>query len=185
VAKKKKRRKSPTIYPDQAGVCRRLGITPRTLQRDMKDPGFPDCSAGYDVEAIREYRQSRTRPETDARDEARELDLQTKRHRKEQERLKAEKMRHQLEEYEGELLPRRTVEFAITSILLRIGDWANQLPELTRNVCCNGCRDAVEKFLTNELNQKPRAQIPYPRSVSDLSDGRTQAVGPRSEAQFC
>jgi len=142
-----------TIYKDQATVCRRLGIAPRTLQRDMKDPGFPDCSAGYDLEAIREFRLRRNRPATEARDEARELDLETKRHRKEQERLKAERMRHQLEEFEGNLLPRPVVELAIASILTHLGDWCDQFPEFIRNFCCRSCRDRVESALKKELDK--------------------------------
>jgi hypothetical protein len=152
------------LFQDQATVCRRLGITTRSLQRYMKDPGFPDCSAGYNLPAIREWQALHAKPITQARSAAIELDLRTKRWKEKRERIRARKEQLQIEQLEGELLPRRTFELAIAQILTRIGDWAEQLPELIRGECCEVCRDKIEGLLRKELNAERQT------AANDLSN---------------
>ena len=45
----------PKIVREQKEAARLLGITDRGLRDWMKKPGFPDWSAGYDVDAIRAW----------------------------------------------------------------------------------------------------------------------------------
>jgi hypothetical protein len=140
------------VLQDQAAAARRLGISTRTLQRYAKDPGFPDCSAGYDVAAIRQWEALHGKSKGESRNKAVELDLRTKHWRAKQERLKARRMQVQLDEQEGELLPRPAVELAIAQILTTLSDWADQLPDLIGMQCCRKCRDRVEQRLKSEFH---------------------------------
>lgn len=46
---------------NQVAAAAELKVTPRSLRDWAKKPGFPDCSKGYDLTAIRAWRDSRRR----------------------------------------------------------------------------------------------------------------------------
>ena len=149
------RRAAPAnrVVRTQIEAARQLGVEDRTLRRWMKNPGFPDCSAGFDIPDIRAFLGRQNKPAAELRTEYLEHDVSIKRDRAEQERIKTANMRHQFLENEKELLPRRAVELSIALILTSLRDWAAQLPDLAQAQCCRKCRPAIEKHLKEELGR--------------------------------
>ena len=107
-----------------------LGITPRQLGEWKHEDGFPDCSNGYDVDAIAKWREERNRKGSAKS----EVDQQLRRAML-VEKLKREKQKNYLDklaidEAEGQLLKREFVERFIAGLLSGLGDWCEQLPGL-------------------------------------------------------
>lgn len=48
--------RKPNLVPEQTEAARLLGVSTRTLRNWMDVAGFPDCSSGYDLRQIREWR---------------------------------------------------------------------------------------------------------------------------------
>jgi DNA-binding transcriptional MerR regulator len=165
-----KRRAAPAncIVQTQLEAAQRLGVEDRTLRRWMKNPGFPECSAGFDIQAIRAFLAHQNKPAAELRSEYLEHDVSIKRDRAEQERIKTANMRHEFLENEKQLLPRRAVELSIALILTRLRDWAEQLPDLVDGHCCRKCRPALGKHLKEELG---RVQTEAARDLANLDAG--------------
>lgn len=107
-----------------------LGITARQLGDWKHEDGFPDCTNGYDIDAITKWREERNRKGSAKS----EIDQQLRRALL-AEKLKREKQKNYLdklaiEEAEGQLLKREFVERFIAGLLSGLGDWCEQLPGL-------------------------------------------------------
>jgi hypothetical protein len=146
-----------SIVKEQIEAARLLGVTDRSLRTWMRDPGFPDCSAGYDIAAIKTWQDANRRAGSDAREQAQQLQLALKREKVAQEAIKTQQMERKLEELEGGLLPRRTIELALATVLTKHGDWCDQLPDLIRGECCKSCRKRIPDSLQTELDERRKA----------------------------
>ena len=107
-----------------------LGITPRQLGEWKHEDGFPDCSNGYDIDAIAKWREERNRKGSGKS----EIDQQLRRALL-AEKLKREKQKNYLDklaidEAEKRVIPREVIETFIAGLLSGLGDWCEQLPGL-------------------------------------------------------
>jgi DNA-binding transcriptional MerR regulator len=143
----------PQIVSEQKQAAKALGISDRALRLWMREASFPDVSRGYDLAAIRAWRETNKRAGSEAREQAQQLHLALKKEKVAQEAIKTAQMERKLAEQEGELLPRETLELAIATIGTKSGDCQDQMPDILRGVCCKTCRDRVSERLKKELDR--------------------------------
>lgn len=134
-----------------------LGITPRQLQRWMKEPWFPadgQTAAGYDVAAIQAARDAEgLKGSEETRTRARLRDASTAA------RLKQLQIRTQsdelaLQQRRAQLIPRSAVELFASSFLTEFGDWCEQLPGQIVRLVPTSAAKAVRAKLTKLLDQR-------------------------------
>jgi hypothetical protein len=143
----------------QTEAALRLGVTPRTLRDWRQLDGFPDCTRGYDLEAIQRWRQAHERKGSEAADAARKLKLAITAEKLRQMQLRTRREQLDLELKEGTLLPRKAVEQSVAVLLSALGDWCDQLPDLIAAICPNQRTAAkVRARLQQELDRR-RAQL--------------------------
>ncbi len=142
------------IIKEQKEAARLLDVTDRQLRNWRREDDFPDCSSGYDLAAIREWRDRHERTGSAERDAASKLQTALKREKLEQEQIKTEEARLRLAEKQGTLIDRATVELAIAEILTKHGEWCTQLPDILRGKCCKQCRERVPPSLAAELDTR-------------------------------
>lgn len=118
------------VIHEQKRAAAAIPISDRALREWEKVPGFPDFSNGYDIEAIRAWRDQHERKgsaedkQTQTINRAmklKQLSILTRKDRQ----LELANMAK-----EGELLDRRVYEAFVASLLAGIGDWCEQLPGL-------------------------------------------------------
>jgi hypothetical protein len=153
MAKKKPPDAEPQIVAEQKQAAKALGISDRALRLWMREASFPDVSRGYDLAAIRAWRETNKRSGSEAREQAQQLHLALKKEKVAQEAIKTAQMERKLAEQEGELLPRETQELAIAQIGTKSGDCLDQMPDLIFGACCKNCRERVAKRLKEELDR--------------------------------
>lgn len=161
---------------NQKQAAEQLGVTDRALRDWMHKPGFPDWSAGYDVDAIRAWAdelrlKGSIESEADA-DLRRKLEVE----KLEQERIKTQQLRHKLAVQEGELLPRRAWELFAATVLTSLGDWCEQLPSIIAGVVPAAHRDGVRKRLAQELDDRRKdLREEFDRKVAELREQEAAA----------
>src|SRR3990167_1956606 len=143
------------IVAEQKEAADKLGVTERTL-RDWREqhPDFPDCSAGYDLDAITAWRDRLAKKGSD-----RGTQMQTLKVARAAEALKRDKIRTRkeelhLQEQEKELLPRPSYELFLANILSGLADWCEQLPDLLAGECCKKCKKAIGPRIKAELDRR-------------------------------
>lgn len=106
-----------------------LGITARGLRDWMKEDGFPDVSRGYDVAAIKRWRDERSRKGSEAGDQAKRLKLAQAAAKLRQEVVKANAAERQEEAAKGNILPRDEFETAVSEMISLARDRLIGLPK--------------------------------------------------------
>jgi transposase-like protein len=138
---------------EQKEAARRLGITPRALRDWAKEPGFPDWSAGYDLQAIRRWRDQHGRKGSDDDGTSRKLKLAIAAEKLRQAKLETRKRELDLQTKEGQLLPRQAVETFASTLLSALADWCEQLPDLIAGELPKKHGAKIAARLTRELHQ--------------------------------
>ncbi|HEY0982383.1 hypothetical protein [Schlesneria sp.] len=118
------------VIEERISAAKALGVSDRQLGRWKLTEGFPDCSNGYDIDAIQAWREANQRKGSAEDDQIAVINRAIK-----LEKLKEIKAKNHLaglaiDEAEKRLLPRQLYEQFIAALLAGIGDWCNQLPGL-------------------------------------------------------
>lgn len=136
---------------EQKEAARRLGITSRALRDWMQDPGFPDWSAGYDISAIKRWRDDRGRKGSDLDGKADAVRLATNLQKLEQAKTTSRLLNLKLEREEAKLLPRQAIEVFHATVLSGLADWCEQLPDLIAQILPPEHRETIRERLRDEL----------------------------------
>ncbi|HEX4070865.1 MAG TPA: hypothetical protein VHX68_06830 [Planctomycetaceae bacterium] len=150
---RRKREPPQTIVKEQKEAARILGTTDRSLRNWMRDPSFPDWSSGYPIEQIKAWAEEHRRTGSDAREQAQKLQLALKEEKVAEAQIRNEQRRLELAKQQGELLPRETVERALSLIATRATDILDQMPDIIRGVCSKKDQDRVARRVQQELDK--------------------------------
>ena len=118
------------VIHERISAAAALGVSDRQLGRWKQTPGFPDCSAGYDIDAIRAWREANQRKGSEDDDQTAILNRAIKLEKLKEIKAKNHLAQLNIDEAEKRLLPRKLYEQFIASLLAGIGDWCEQLPGL-------------------------------------------------------
>ena len=113
----------------QKVAAEQLDITPRALREWMKEPGFPDASNGYDVAAVRRWRNERSKKGSDAGEQAKNLKLATAAQKLRIEKARADAAERAEETAKGNILPRDEFDTAVFEMLSLARDRLLGLPK--------------------------------------------------------
>lgn len=138
---------------EQQEAARRLGVTARALRDWIREPDFPDIDAGYDLDAIRAWRNAHQKKGSPASDTQKKLKLASEGEKLKQAQIKTKRDQLNLQEREGELLPRAAWERFAATLLSSLADAADQLPDLIGGDCCPKCKKKVPPRLLKELDR--------------------------------
>lgn len=142
------------LVGSQKVAAEELGVTATALRQWMAQPGFPDCSAGFDLAAIRAWRQERGKKGSEAGETVDRLKTALLAQRVRREKVRADREeRHALVDA-GELLPRQKWELFAALLLTNLGDAFDQLPDLIAAICCPDCGRKVHARLAEELDAR-------------------------------
>lgn len=123
------------IIREQKQAADRLGITARQLRNWQKEPGFPDCSSGYDLERIAAWREQTARKGSEESDQARKIKLAIAGQKLRQEKARADKAERENEIAKGNILPRDEWEHGLIEMVTVCRDALMAIPrELCRFV---------------------------------------------------
>lgn len=143
------------IIIEQKEAARVLGVTDRTLREWRTDhPDFPDCSAGYDTDAITAWRDAHAKKGSETDSAMLKLKLAQKAEELKQARIETQTKEHKLKVTEGELLPRPAYELFLATILASHADWCEQLPDLLAGDCCKKCKKSLAERVKKELDRR-------------------------------
>lgn len=118
------------VITERKSAAKALGITERSLGDWKKQPGFPDTSAGYDIDAIQRWREAHQRKGSVESDQMLVVNKAIKLEKLKETQRKNRLLELEIQEEEGKLLPRHLYEAFIASLLSGLGDWCEQLPSL-------------------------------------------------------
>ena len=118
------------IIGTRKDAAKLLGVTEKALGNWKHEEGFPDCSLGYDVDAIKAWREEWNRKGSGASDFDRQQRRELMAKRIESQTLKNYNENLDRLEREKQLLKREVVEQFIAGLLSGLGDWCEQLPGL-------------------------------------------------------
>jgi hypothetical protein len=141
-----------TLVGSQKVAAEQLGITATALRQWMREPGFPDSSAGFDLVAIRAWVQAKNRKGSSLDDKLTEIKVAREMQRLRLDKARADKAERHDKVDLGELLPRRKWELFAATLLTHLGDAADQLPDLLAAICCPDCAAKVRPRLADELD---------------------------------
>lgn len=143
-----------SVIIQQKQAAEALGVTPRTLRDWQNVDGFPDCSRGYDVEAIRTWRQANERKGSEPERVAKQIKLGVLAEKLKQMQLRTKKDQLDLDAKEGTLLPRKAIEQSAAVLLSALGDWCEQLPDLVAAIVSKKDQRKVRDRLKTELDAR-------------------------------
>lgn len=118
------------LVTQQKQAAELLDVSPRTLRDWSALDGFPDCSSGYDIEAIREWREEHERKGSQQSETAKKLKLAISGEKLRQAQLQTRQMQIDLERKEGLLIPRKGVEQSAAVAMANLADWCEQFPDI-------------------------------------------------------
>lgn len=144
-----------TIVQEQKEAAEKLNVTARTI-RDWRDQhaDFPDCSRGYDVDAIRAWIDRLAKKGSDRGTQMLTIKLARAAEALKRDKIRTRKEDLALQVQEGELLPRPGYELFLANILSGLADWCEQLPDLLAGECCKKCKPALGPRIKAELDRR-------------------------------
>jgi len=146
------------LIVQQKEAAELLGVSSRTLrdwQAARDENGFPDCSSGYETEAINAWRRDNQRKGSETSEAAKNIKLGTAAEKMKQARFDTRLKEMEVGKEEGTLLPRKAVEQSAAVILSSLGDWCEQLPDLIAQICPNKkSAEKVRTRLKSELDRR-------------------------------
>lgn len=144
------------LISHQVEAAEQLGITPRSLRNWIEEPGFPDCSAGYDVAAIRAWREAHERKGSEPEVATKRLKLALLAEKLKQAQIETRQSQLTLESKEKTLLPRQAIERSAAVILSGLVDACEQIPDLAAGLVSKKDQAKVRAFLKRELDEMRR-----------------------------
>lgn len=123
------------VVARQVDAAERLEITPRQLRNWMGQPGFPDCSKGYPIGAIEDWRDQRQLKGSEDGAAIQRLRRELLEERVRQERCRAEALERAEQIAAGNVLPRDEYETWLAELIAISRDRLTAIPkELCRCV---------------------------------------------------
>ena len=155
------------LLREQKAAAEALGVTPRGLRDWMKEPGFPDCSAGYDLEAIADWQAARAKKGSAEGEQARKLKLAITAQKLRQEKAKADAAERSEEEAknnilrrdEWELFAREAIQMARDRLMLLPQDLCKIVPQQYHRRIIEDGKQVVARILdefARTLDRGPR-----------------------------
>lgn len=142
------------VFTQQVDAAKSLGITPRSLREWEKEPDFPDCSRGYNTEAIQQWRQENDRKGSEVDSTKKRIQIGILAEKMKQAAIKTKMDTLAMEAAEGKLIPRKGVEQTAQIILSSLSEWCDQLPDLIAAQLPKKYQAAVAKDLKRELDKR-------------------------------
>ena len=139
MAKRPAKKPASEVVASQKEAAEKLGITDRALRQWVKEDGFPDCSAGYDVAAIRTWREALGRKGSTVDRRVKRLKLRALREQVRIKTAEADKREREENEAKGNILNRETYELYVIECEQKARDRLLRLPKLL-------CRCVPKKF---------------------------------------
>jgi len=139
------------VVLEQKSAAKALGITDRALREWIKQPGFPDITAGYDLDAIKTWRESQQKKGSVQTEQNEMINRAIKLAKLDEIKKKNQLLDLQIAEEEGRLLPRLLYEGFIASLLAGVGDFMDQLPVLVEGEVPQKYRSRLRSRLEEEL----------------------------------
>jgi hypothetical protein len=141
---------------NQKQAAAALGISDRALRMWMTEPGFPDCSSGYDVDIIRQWRDERNRKGSETSDQLQKLRVAMAAQKLRHQKAVADRKEREEEMALGNILPRDELEVALREIIQLTRDEMLALPQLLSRLVPKKhqakvlaeCKKEVEKRMT-------------------------------------
>ena len=145
---------------EQKAAADALGITPRSLRDWMKEPGFPDCSAGYDIDEIKRWRDDRAKKGSELGDQAKKLKVATAAQKLRFEKARADAAEREERAAQGNILPRDELETAVAELISLARDRLSGVPK------------SLSKFLPKTLHRRfqDEATKEVQRILNELAD---------------
>ncbi len=94
-----------------------LGVTATALRKWMKIPGFPDCSAGFDIPKIRKWQQDTAKKGSQLGTDLQKLKVAREAARLRKERVDADRAERLEEVARGNILPRDELTLSVAEII--------------------------------------------------------------------
>jgi len=131
MAKKRKLPEESTsgLLPNQKQAAAELGISVRALREWQKEPGFPDYSKGYNVAAIKYWREVHQRKGSEVSEDLRKIRLELEQEKLRLARAEREKKERDNEIEKGNILPRDEYEMAFRESIQICRDGLMGLPQ--------------------------------------------------------
>lgn len=121
------------MIEQQKDAAAALGVSPKALRDWMAEPGFPDCSQGYDVAAIEAWRNSRQRKGAELGNLKHAVQVATMQQKLRIEKARADEAEEERERAKGNLLYRDEHALAIREHVTICRD--TMIPELLNETC--------------------------------------------------
>ena len=123
------------IIQGRNDAARALGVAPATLREWMRDPAFPDCTNGHDIEAINAWRieKQNNRQGVNNSDELElkgKIQLQLSGEKLKQAIVETKKKQLELDVKEGQLFPRQAAELALATVFTELSDAWDQMSDV-------------------------------------------------------
>ena len=121
-----------TVVEQQKEAAALIGVSPKGLRDWMKEPGFPDCSAGYPIDAIRRWQQTRGKKGSEDGDRLRQIKLAREGQRLRRDKAAADRQEREEQVAQGNILPRDELTLATIEHVVLARD---RLMGLPKEVC--------------------------------------------------
>lgn len=116
----------------QKAAAKQFGVQPSSFREWMKEPGFPDCSTGYDIDAIKRWRDANQRKGAELTEGLKKLSAAIKGEELKQARIDTETKSLKLDRLRGDLYPKVAAHLAISTALTTVSDlleqWLDTIP---------------------------------------------------------
>lgn len=140
-----------TIVHLQKTAAEYLGVTATALRKWEREPGFPDTSNGYNIDAIREWIQRRSKKGSEQSELSHSLSIALKGEKLKQARLDTKKKELELAARESQLIPRKAVELSFCAVISGLHDLCEQLPDIIAAQLPQKHKQHLAQLLKREL----------------------------------
>lgn len=148
------------IYEMQKDAAAHFDITSSALRQWMKRPGFPDCSRGYDTDAIEAFQQTHNLKGSKIAEQAQTLKLAKLAGEVREQKAKADRLERLEEEARGNILRRDEMALASTEAITLTRDRLTAIPQslcrLVPKKYHQQLRDEGRRLIKNILDEFAR-----------------------------
>lgn len=154
------------IVKQQKAAAQYLGVTATALRQWEKEPGFPDCSGGYNIQEIRKWVGRKQRKGSEQSERSEQLTEALKAEKLRQEMAKTKLLEMEIQKRDGLLQPRKGNERSASVVLASIVDLCDQFPDILAAICTPDQAERVREFAKEQLDSWRSQLASQLRSVS-------------------